>query len=89
MRVEASTLLAQRDVLKAHAAKRTKRKGALSLGPSDCPVLLARAGPTKTRPDQSGLRQFVCLIGPDLRCSAAGQRGVAGSFKMGSGASFL
>jgi hypothetical protein len=30
------SLLAQR--------KRTKRKGALSLGPSDCPVLLERAG---------------------------------------------
>jgi hypothetical protein len=35
------SLLAQR--------KRTKRKGALSLGPSDFPALLDRAGLTKTR----------------------------------------
>jgi hypothetical protein len=49
MRLENSTLLAQRNVFKAHAAKRTKRKGTLSLGPSDFPALLEQAGLTKTR----------------------------------------
>ena len=38
------------DFLRIHQRKRTKRKGALSLDPSDCPALLKRAGHSKTPP---------------------------------------
>jgi hypothetical protein len=97
MRLESSTLLAQKGVLKGKPQNepsavvplygtmaRQERKGALSLGPSDFRALFARPGPTKTRPDKSGLGQFVCPIGPVLRCSAAGQCGLARIFEMDS-----
>ena len=60
------SLLAQR--------KRTKRKGALPLGPSDCPVLLERVGRAKPR-----FAQTVCA--PDRPCSAMLGCGTTGKTK--------
>jgi hypothetical protein len=46
--------------------EKNQKKGqkTLSLGPSDFPVLLARTGCAKTRPDTSGLKQSAQLIAP-------------------------